>query len=445
MALLPYQKEPCARLTKILLEKGSALDASDTGVGKTYCAVHVAKNLGLPVGIICPKAVIPAWKRVCEAEGLEPAFILNYEKITRGSTEYVLRDRNRFAWNFAGLVIWDEVQRCKSPTSLNARMLISAWDTKVIRCLCLSATAFQNPIEMRALGFVLGLHKNFNFWHFCFENGAKKDRWGGVSWHGKEEQLEKIHRQVFPERGVRVRIKDLDEGVFPKNKIIACALQLDNVKELDAVYHEAQKELDELAMKELDDYPSAFTIMLRARQKAEVLKVPLLVEMAEDLLVEGKSVIVFTCFTGTLELLATYLKTDCLIHGGQTAEQRQKNIDAFQNNTSRVIIANVQAGGVGVSLHDVNGNYPRNVLLCPTYSAMDLRQALGRAYRSGGKSPVLQTLVYAAGTVEEKVCARVQTKLNNIDLLNDNEISTLIWQKKSDTKTDSTPDSVLVA
>lgn len=444
MALLSYQEEPCARLTKILLEKGSALDASDTGVGKTYCAVHAAIRLGLPVGIICPKAVIPSWERVCKAEGLKPEFIVNYETIVRGGTDYVFRTHKKFTWNFAGLVIWDEVQRCKSYDSLNSKLLVAAWDTQIIRCLCLSATAFQNPIEMRALGFALGLHKNYDFWQFCFKNGAKKDRWGGLSWRGTENQLEEIHKKIFPERGVRVRIKDLPDGTFPGNMIIAEALEIENKKEIDEAYAEAQKELDELCQKEILDTASAFTIMLRARQKAEVLKVPLLVEMAKDLLEEGKSVIVFANFNATLELLAGYLKTDCIIRG-QKAEERQKNLDEFQNNSSRIILCNIQAGGVGISLHDTGGSNPRSVLVCPTYSAMDLRQALGRAYRAGCKSPVVQKLIYAAGTVEERVCAKVQAKLNNIDRLNDNEVSPLIWNKKSDTTQDSTPNSAPAA
>lgn len=430
MALLSYQEEPCDRLTKILSEKGSALDASDTGVGKTYCAVHAAKRLGIPVGIICPKSVIPSWQRVCKSEGLEPAFIMNYEKAIRGGTDFILRENRKFVWNFAGLVIWDEVQRCKSNTSLNSQMLICAWETRLIRCLCLSATAFQNPTEMRALGFVLGLHKNYDFWQFCFKNGGRRDRWGGVTWRGTQAQLEPIHKHIFPERGVRVRIKDLPADVFPTNKIIAEPLQIDKPGELDKIYHEAEAELELLREKEENDYKSAFTIILRARQRAELLKVPLLVEMTQDLLEEGKSIVVFCCFNATLELLAQYLNTDCIIKE-QDAKQRQENIDRFQSGASRTILCNIQAGGVGLSLHDTVGTNPRVVFHCPTYSAVDLRQALGRAYRAGGKSPVLQRLIYAAGTVEEKVCARVQQKLNNIDLLNDSEISPLIWQKNS--------------
>lgn len=438
MALFPYQEPAAESLYNILLTKGAALDASDTGVGKTYVAVHVAKRLGLPVGIVCPKAVIPSWQRVCKLEGVEPVFILNYETLVRGNTDYLFREKKSFTWNFAGLIVWDEVQRCKSYDSLNCKMLMAAWETQIIRCLCLSATAFQNPLEMRALGFVLGLHKNFNYWHWVISNGARKDRWGGFAWRGSTAQLEAIHKSIFPARGVRIRIKDLKDA-FPENQIIAEPLDLGNEKEINAIYSEAQEALDDLKAKQITDYPSAFTIILRARQRAEVLKVPILVELAEDLIKEGKSVIIFANFNETLNLLSKYLNTDCMVRGQdndgkqQSPEDRQNNLDKFQNNESSIILCNIQAGGVGINLHDLSGDHPRVVLLCPTYNAVDLRQALGRAYRAGAKSSVTQRLVYAAGTVEERVCARVQAKLNNIDLLNDNEVSPLIWQNPTKT------------
>jgi hypothetical protein len=74
---------------------------------------------------------------------------------------------------------------------------------------------------------------------------------------------------------------------------------------------------------------------------------------------------------------------------------------------------------VGVSLHDLHGRYPRTALICPGWSATDLKQALGRVWRSGGKSTSIQRILYAAGTVEETVASRIEEKLRNLSLLND--------------------------
>ena len=374
---------------------------------------------------------------MCASEGLKPDFIINYERLARGNTPYLLRDERQYTWDYGGLLIWDEVHRCKSPKSLNAKMLSAAWDTKRLRCLCLSATAAQNPMDMRALGYVLGLHKNYNFWHWVVANGAKRNRWNGFDWRGSLSQLEAIHKHIFPERGVRLRIKDLG-AAFPENLVIAEPLEMTNTRDLVQIYEGAQEALAELATKAEADWPNAMTIILRARQQAELLKVPLLVEMAQDLKDEGKSVVIFVNFNDTIDLLKHHLGTECVIRQ-QEAEERQANLDAFQSNKSWIILCNIQAGGVGISLHDTDGAHPRVALLCPTYNAVDLQQALGRCYRSGGKSPVIQRLIYASGTVEEKVCQRVNAKLNNISLINDDEVSdTLKWNHTPKEHTPST-------
>lgn len=420
MPLLSYQEAPCQHLQQILREHGAALDASDTGVGKTYVAVAAAKAMGIPVGIVCPKSVIPSWKRVCQEAGLEPAFIHNYELITRGRTEVLLRERKNFTWLFQGLVIFDEVHRCRATNSLNAKMLIAAWATQHIRCLCLSATSAQNPLEMRALGFVLGLHKNYDFWPWAMRLGIRKNRWGGYAWTGSEETLSKIHGQIFPARGVRVRIKDLGKA-FPENQIIPELVEVGDIESLKE-YNEAYAELERLRKQEKKDAPSIFTAQLRARQKIEILKVPLLVERTQELLDEGKSVVIFTNFNATLEQLAAELKTTCVIRE-QPAYEREANLERFRSNDTRICIANIQAGGVGISLSDRDGQYPRVALVCPTYCAVDLRQALGRIHRADSKSVCQQYILFTAGTIEERVFKSVRAKLDRLDLLNDNEFS----------------------
>lgn len=420
MPLLPYQEAPCQQLQEILTKHGAALDASDTGVGKTYVAVATAKALGIPVGIVCPKSVIPSWKRVCEEANLTPSFILNYELIVRGGTSVVLRTGKTFEWAFQGLVIWDEVHRCRAPNSLNSKLMIAAWKTQHIRCLCLSATAAQNPLEMRSLGYVLGLHKDYDFWPWAMRLGIRKNRWGGYAWTGTDATLSAIHKQIFPSRGVRVRIKDLGDQ-FPENQIIPELIETGDRESLKG-YDECLAELTRLQNQEKKDYPSIFTAQLRARQKIEILKVPVLVERTQELLDEGKAVVIFVNFNATLEQLAAELKTTCVIRE-QPADEREENIRRFRVSDATVCIANIQAGGVGISLSDSTGEHPRVALICPTYNAVDLRQALGRIHRQDSRSKCQQYLFYAAGTVEDRVFRSVKAKLGRLDLLNDNELS----------------------
>jgi hypothetical protein len=50
-------------------------------------------------------------------------------------------------------------------------------------------------------------------------------------------------------------------------------------------------------------------------------------------------------------------------------------------------------------------------------------QALGRIHRADGKSPCIQTIMFAADTIEEQACRRVQSKINNLDALNDGDLT----------------------
>jgi superfamily II DNA or RNA helicase len=111
------------------------------------------------------------------------------------------------------------------------------------------------------------------------------------------------------------------------------------------------------------------------------------------------------------------------VWGENKGDERDRNIADFQADKKRVIIINVKAGGAGLSLHDLNGNYPRIALLSPTPSAVDLRQALGRVWREGGKTKALQKIVFVANTVEEEVCEKVKIKLQALDTINDGDVS----------------------
>ncbi len=70
------------------------LDTSHVGTGKTVVAAHLAKVLK-NVAVLCPKAVIPSWERELKETGIEPLFVLNYEKIRTGKTEWMSKRGRR--------------------------------------------------------------------------------------------------------------------------------------------------------------------------------------------------------------------------------------------------------------------------------------------------------------------------------------------------------------
>jgi len=163
-------------------------------------------------------------------------------------------------------------------------------------------------------------------------------------------------------------------------------------------------------------------VQLRARQQAELLKVPLFVDMAEEAIEGGMSIAIFVNFSETINALSKRLNTKCIVWGENKGDERDKNIESFQSDKSRVIIVNVKAGGAGLSLHDLNGTYPRLAIISPTPSAVDLRQVLGRIHRDGAKSKAIQKVVFVANTAEEETCERVKEKLENLDIINDGDM-----------------------
>lgn len=170
------------------------------------------------------------------------------------------------------------------------------------------------------------------------------------------------------------------------------------------------------------------TVMLRARQRVELLKADTIIDLANEFLEEKKSVVIFVNFNETLDYLKSNIGIKVnnkisLIHGGQTMKERQHQIEKFQNNEHKVIISNIRSGGVGISLHDVHGGHPRVSLISPSWSAQDLLQALGRIYRAEGKSKCLQFLVFCAGTIEDQICEVVKEKIETIHTINDGDLS----------------------
>jgi len=417
--LYPIQTASRNRLLFAIREYRSALDASETGTGKTIVGADVARELARPTLVVCPKIVIPSWRLELEERGVPTLAVINYEKLRTGTTEFGRWEGKRWVWELPAdpLIIWDEVHRCQGTATKNAKMLIEA---KPFLNLCCSATAAEDPTEMRALGHILGLHILTNFWSWAQRNGCFRNRWGGFEFRGTPELLGKIAGEIFPARGSLVT-KAMLADKFTETQIITTPLEIGD-GQVQKIYADMERELVELESRSASDKKGheheKLTAMLRARQKVELLKVPVFVELAEDLLREGFHVVVFINFDATAEALRERLKGPDIIRGGQTAQERENIIERFQNNESKIILANIAAGGVGVSLHDTKGGHPRAAIISPSWNAKDLVQTLGRVHRAGGKTPSLQKVIFASGTIEEEIERSVRGKLRQLEILN---------------------------
>jgi superfamily II DNA or RNA helicase len=433
--LREFQIPSVAKLCAAIIKNKAALDGSDTGAGKTYTAVGVARELGMGIAVVCPKAVIYSWNKVIQSHfGMKPEFVLNYESVKTGKYKEIgvwkkvskISTREVFTWNIPKntLIIFDESHRLKGHGTQNSEIAIAA-KKQGYKILCCSATNAIDPIELKTVGLITGLYKSGKWLAFLREHGCEKGRFGW-EFSGNRDILKKLHADLFLDRGVRVRREDI-KG-FPDSEVTAEAYNIDekSEKELKEVYAEMDKELKYLQAqcKNTKEYQvNAMVIMLRARQRAELIKVPLFVEMTEDAIEDGMSVVIFVNFSETVRALSKRLETNCVVWGENKGNERENHIADFQADKKRVIIVNIKAGGAGLSLHDLNGNYPRISLISPTPSAVDLVQALGRVWREGGKTKSLQKIIFAANTVEEEVCEKIKLKLANLSTINDGDLA----------------------
>jgi len=432
--LREFQIPNVGKLCAAILANGAALDGSDTGAGKTYTAVGVARELKMKIAVVCPKAVIYSWNKVIKDHfKMTPEFVLNYESVKTGKYKdigvwkKISRTSNReyFHWNIPKntLIIFDESHRLKGHGTQNSEIALQA-KKQGYKILCCSATSHINPIEMKTIGFITNLYKSGKWTTFLREHGCEQGRFGW-EFNGDKNVLKKLHADMFLDRGVRVRREDI-KG-FPDSEVIAEAYNIDEQSEnkLKEIYNEMSRELTHLkaVCKNTKEYKlNAMTIILRARQQAELIKTPLFVEMAEDAVQDGMSVAVFVNFTETVRALSKRLNTNCVVWGENKGTERDNNISDFQSDKKRIIILNSAAGGTGVSLHDLNGNFPRMAIISPHPSAVILKQCLGRVWRDGGKTKSLQRIVFCANTVEEEVCQKLKIKLSNLDILNDGDL-----------------------
>jgi hypothetical protein len=60
-------------------------------------------------------------------------------------------------------------------------------------------------------------------------------------------------------------------------------------------------------------------------------------------------------------------------------------------------------------------------LLGPTFSPIDMKQAIGRFPRAGGATSIVK-VVWAANTIEERACAKMRAGLQRVSIFNDDQL-----------------------
>lgn len=418
--LLPHQQSSARQLMDVLARRGAALDASDMGSGKTYVACSLVRETRLPTLVIAPKTILTAWHRVAAYMGTDLDTI-NWEKVRTGRTPYGRWEDptcKKFVWDKRiGMLIFDEAHRGKGTNTLNSYIMAGA---KGRTTMCLTGTPATSPLEMKSLGYLLGLHDYKQFWKWTRHFGCGPCHWGGFEFKGsfeeKREHMARLHRLIFPERGVRVRWQDIPG--FPDAVLQPGLYDATTKSEVDEAYHQ-------IAQAKLGDVREVTHAFMRVEQ----IKRPIMLDLADDALDQGYSVALFCNFRETIAKLAEAFEDNRvpygIVQGDQTEEERQAAIDGFQEHRLPVILVNNAAGGVGLSLHDTSGQHPRLQIVSPSLSPSTFKQVAFRTRRVGG-GKVLVKFVYIAGTVEEQTKINVEAKLDCLDTLNDGDLNPVL-------------------
>lgn len=412
-----------------LMDNGIAIDGSGTGTGKTYTALALCKHFNLSPLIICPKSVINMWKDVCEFFQVIPTLIVNFETIKKGS-EYnnlnvdlddndkqkrkksaylkIEETSGKFIWNVdknKHIVIFDEAHKCKDAGTLNGKMLLSIKGK--VKTLLLSATLADKADNFYVYGVLLNLFKTPKQCK-TFVEDINKNGSNSMS------KIKPLYNFLFPKYGSVMYLSEVEteSTSLPKNIISALCYNISD----DAEKH-IQNQLEKIKS-ELE-----ISKMLVARQQIELIKIPIIIELTNKYLEMGKSVVIFVNFLDTLDMLSNMLNTTCVVNGNQDIKERDSNIDLFQKNKSNLIICTLQTGGQSINLHDRTGHHPRASIIIPSFSSIDIIQALGRIHRTGTKSYCVQNLIFCANTYEENICKKIKNKISFLTNLTDDDFS----------------------
>ena len=434
--LRPYQREGLAWLQHLRTHDLGGILADDMGLGKTaQTLAHLltekrAGRLDRPALVVLPTSLVFNWQR--EAERFAPELrVLKLHGPDRGErfarvpehdvclTTYPLlwRDHEKLAAHDYHLLILDEAQTVKNAGSQAARAV------RLLRArhrLCLTGTPLENHLgelwaqfDFLLPGF-LGEQKDFSrHWRTPIEK------------HGDAIRRDLLARRVAPFI-LRRRKDDVAADLPPKTEVLRTVELTGRQRDLYETVRAAmdKRVRDEIASKGfarsriviLDALlklrqvccdPRLLKTDAAARVK-ERAKLDLLMDMLENLLAEGRKVLVFSQFTGMLDLIHEQLVEagiGCVMLTGDT-QNREAVVRRFQEGTVPVFLISLKAGGVGLNLTaaDTVIHYD------PWWNPAAENQASDRAHRIGQDKPVFVYKLIVAGSIEERIVALQEKK-----------------------------------
>ncbi|MCP3890145.1 MAG: DEAD/DEAH box helicase [Desulfobulbaceae bacterium] len=431
-----YQKNGTAWLhTLYKLGLGGIL-ADDMGLGKTHQALAMLasiakkKNQQHPMLVVCPASVLMHWAEKIDQFYPELEYHIHYgidRDFAKGSktglviTTYgiVRSEQTHFQETPFELIVLDELQTLKNRktaihktiNSLAARIKIGLSGTPIENSL----TDLYALFEICLPGF-FGSFERFNQNYLVpithFQSVKQKTL---LSRQVQPFILRRLRSQVLPE------LPDLIEDDR------ACELSNEQVQLYQDTIDAQQFFLEHLMEEDENvDYLHILAMITRLKQicnhpcllekckdpyKYKSGKWDLFVELLEECLASGRKVVVFTQYTGMLDLMQTYLNGAGIefaeLRGSMSVVKRKKMMMNFSTNKNcKIFCSSLLAGGTGIDLiaGQVVIHYDR------WWNPAKEEQATARVHRMGQKDVVQLFRLITKGTLEEKINTIISKK-----------------------------------
>jgi SWI/SNF-related matrix-associated actin-dependent regulator 1 of chromatin subfamily A len=403
---LHHQKEAVQKL----VENKKFILADDMGLGKTTSTIIAALETGAKkILIICPATLKINWKREIENYSDRSIFIsegktfstehdfviINYDIIKNFHDTKKKDESQVIAANF-DLVVVDEAHYIKNPTAQRTK-LINDIAKNVDRLWLLTGT----PMTSRPMDYFNLLHliespvaKNWMAYAIRYCSGYQFNVGGRKVWNVTgSSNLEELR-----DRTTGLVLRRLKENVLdlPEKIITPVYLRLKS-----KAYEEVMGEYYDWYDKNPEESKSLtvqFTKLTKVRQIIADEKILQTIEIAENIIEQGKKVIIFCNFTDSLNKICQHFgKTAVKVDGSMSKPERQHSVDNFQESDKvKVFVGNIKAAGVGLTLTAGEAVIMNDLSFLPS----DHAQAEDRAYRYGQKNNVLVYYPIFENTIE---------------------------------------------
>lgn len=465
LMLQAHQIEHFERIRSILQRDFAYMDTSDMGCGKTFATMATALYYGLSIVLVSPKGVVNTWKKECNKYGVDLAVSLTYQSLCGKKNKPLkngLLDKIDDAYVTTAkfdkliqkgiLLVFDEVHNLKNDNNQLSSAL--ALVRKIIDTNCgsriaaLSATPFDKIECAESILKVLGIIKSDRLLHY--DLGSDTYEYLGI-----KELLDKcrtINKDLTDNLEKQYRItagraqylcyklyKDVLKGYIssamdsPKIDAEKDALNgyyymsKSNANKLKQAisYLKRQTKYDENT-NQINMSGISWGALSVALKIVEASKLEIFARLAKDQLAKDpkSKVIIYLNFIENMGLMCKLLSEykPLLLSGKVASNAREVIMEKFQRPTDeyRIIIAHPKVGGVGISLDDRDGNWPRYMYVSPSYKFIELHQATGRIYRTSTKSKATIRFVYSNEGVSEtcilnSLCKKAEVSRSVLD------------------------------